>query len=190
MKNIKVLGIQFLVIVIIGSVLEILFDLPEWVSIILGALFFWSFFMIIQIKMGVKYSSDRVTRDGVAGARLCGIFITSMTMPFILGIYEHIVIDILFVIIGLIGILISGKNFWRFLFENNWEKIYWLVYWGCVLIFSGVYSLFAAYDIAPCTVLDLKYRIIALFLFGIIFLASIPLDSVLAKFASANYERY
>lgn len=189
-NNIKLLGVQFLTIIIVGSILELFLDLPEWTSIIIASIFFWTFYMIIQINMSVKNICEHVSKDGIAGARLFGIFITSIIVPFMLGIYEYIIIDIIYLAIGVIGIVVSRSFFWDFLFENNWKKMYWFVYFGCVLILSGVYSLFAAKDIAPCIVLPIKYRVIAFFVLGITFLASIPPSSVISKFATINYERY
>lgn len=188
-NNIKILGIQFFTIILIGCVIEFIFDLPDWVSFIIGAAFFWTVFMIMQIKAAIDYPCDDVSKDGISGARLTGIMITSWITPFVLGLYKHVIVDIFFVILGIVAIFVSRKYFFKFLLENNWKKMYWLVYGGCVSIINGIYSLFAVKDLAPCTVLSYKYRIIALFLFGGVFLISIPPNSPLAKFATKNYER-
>ena len=44
-KNIKLLGVQFLTIIIVGSILELLLDLPEWTSIIIASIFFFGHFI-------------------------------------------------------------------------------------------------------------------------------------------------
>ena len=44
-KNIKLLGVQFLTIIIVGSILELFLDVPEWTSIIIASIFFFGHFI-------------------------------------------------------------------------------------------------------------------------------------------------
>jgi len=83
----KIIGIQFLALIFGGMLLEILFDIPEWLSLVIVGLIFFCTYFAVQIRCSINKSSGEVSSDGIAGARLCGIFISSILLPFILGIY-------------------------------------------------------------------------------------------------------
>ena len=52
-KDIKVLGIQFLTFIVVGFILEILFDMPEWFAIVIaGALFLFGGIYSIAASTG------------------------------------------------------------------------------------------------------------------------------------------
>lgn len=83
----KIIGIQFLALIFGGMLLEILFDISEWLSLVIVGLIFFCTYFAVQIRCSINKSSGEVSSDGIAGARLCGIFISSILLPFILGIY-------------------------------------------------------------------------------------------------------
>ena len=189
-KNLKILGIQFLAIIVIGFILEVLFEMPEWFAVIISAAVFALIFLIIQIKGSMEYPLKDISSDGILGTRLVGTFFTSVMLPFVLGLYNYIVVDVAMIFMGIAGLIIGRKYISSFLFKNNWDKKYWFVYLGTILLAGGVYSIFASTGDAPCTVLSGKYKLVALVLFCIVMRGTIPPNTAMAKFVTNNYKHY
>ena len=82
----------------------------------------------------MKNEREKVSSDGIAGARLCGMFV------FILGIYVYQIANIIMVSSGIIILIIERKKIKDFFFKNCWENRFWMVYIGCIFIIGGVFS--------------------------------------------------
>ena len=105
-----------------GMLLEILFDIPEWLSLVIVGLIFFCTYFAVQIRCSINKSSGEVSSDGIAGARLCGIFISSILLPFILGIYIYQAINIIMILAGVLLLLICRKNISSFFLKINGKK--------------------------------------------------------------------
>lgn len=63
---------------------------------------FYLVFFIIQIKGAVSSMKDEVSSDGIAGARICRVFISAVLLAFILGIYVYQAANIAMTIAGVV----------------------------------------------------------------------------------------
>ena len=88
-KNLKVLFIQLCVLAIGCFIGEEVFGFAQmaWTCDSRSYVLFGIF--IIQIKGAMSNIKDEVSSDGIAGARICGVFISAILLAFILGIYVY-----------------------------------------------------------------------------------------------------
>ena len=63
---------------------------------------FFLVFFAIQIIGAQNNNENEVSSDGIAGARICGVFISAILLAFILGIYIYQIVNIVMVIVGII----------------------------------------------------------------------------------------
>ena len=161
-NNLKVLFIQLCVLAIGCFIGEAVFGLPKWLGLVIAGLMFYLVFFIIQIKGAMSNIKDEVSSDGIAGARICGVFISAILLAFILGIYVYQAANIAMTIAGVVLLILQRRKIKGFFFENRWENNFWLVYFGIAFIICGVFSVFACLDIAPCTELCGVYRAIGI----------------------------
>ena len=82
-KNLKILFIQLCVLAIGSFIGEAVFGLPKWLGLVIAGLMFYLVFFIIQIKGAMSNIKDEVSSDGIAGARICGVFISAILLAFI-----------------------------------------------------------------------------------------------------------
>ena len=169
---------------------EAVFGLPKWLGLVIAGLMFYLVFFIIQIKGAMSNIKDEVSSDGIAGARICGVFISAILLAFILGIYVYQAANIAMTIAGVVLLILQRRKIKGFFFENRWENNFWLVYFGIAFIICGVFSVFACLDIAPCTELCGVYRAIGIIVWILVILWTLPPDTWLARFATNNYKRY
>ena len=101
-NNLKVLFIQLCVLAIGCFIGEAVFGLPKWLGLVIAGLMFYLVFFIIQIKGAMSNIKDEVSSDGIAGARICGVFISSVLLAFILGIYVYQAANIAMTIAGVV----------------------------------------------------------------------------------------
>ncbi|HCF15431.1 MAG TPA: hypothetical protein DER19_04840 [Eubacterium sp.] len=88
-NNLKVLFIQLCVLAIGCFIGEAVFGLPKWLGLVIAGLMFYLVFFIIQIKGAMSNIKDEVSSDGIAGARICGVFISAMLLAFIIcGVFS------------------------------------------------------------------------------------------------------
>ena len=189
-KNLKILFIQLCVLAIGCFIGEAVFGLPKWLGLVIAGLMFYLVFFIIQIKGAMSNIKDEVSSDGIAGARICGVFISAILLAFILGIYVYQAANIAMTIAGVVLLILQRRKIKGFFFENRWENNFWLVYFGIAFIICGVFSVFACLDIAPCTELCGVYRAIGIIVWILVILWTLPPDTWLARFATNNYKRY
>ena len=189
-KNLKILMLQFAILIVGSGILDIMFDMPKWFELVVLGLLFYLVFFIIQIKGAMKNEREKVSSDGIAGARLCGILFSAVLFVFILGIYVYQIANIIMVSSGVIILIIERKKIKDFFFKNYWESRFWMVYIGCIFIIGGVFSVFAALDMAPCTELKGIYRIIGIIVFVCVILSTLPPNTLLAKFATYNFKNW
>ena len=142
-NNLKVLFIQLCVLAIGCFIGEAVFGLPKWLGLVIAGLMFYLVFFIIQIKGAMSNIKDEVSSDGIAGARICGVFISSVLLAFILGIYVYQAANIAMTIAGVVLLILQQRKIKGFFFENRWENNFWLVYFGIAFIICGVFSVFA-----------------------------------------------
>ena len=81
--------LQFAILIVESGILDIMFDMPKWFELVVLGLLFYLVFFIIQIKGAMKNEREKVSSDGIAGARLCGILFSAVLFVFILGIYVY-----------------------------------------------------------------------------------------------------
>ena len=63
--------------------------MPKWLGLVIAGLMFYLVFFIIQIKGAVSSMKDEVSSDGIAGARICGVFISAILLAFIIcGVFS------------------------------------------------------------------------------------------------------
>lgn len=63
--------------------------MPKWLGLVIAGLMFYLVFFIIQIKGAVSSMKDEVSIDGIAGARICGVFISAILLAFIIcGVFS------------------------------------------------------------------------------------------------------
>lgn len=182
--------IQLCVLAIGCFIGEAVFGLPKWLGLVIAGLMFYLVFFIIQIKGAMSNIKDEVSSDGIAGARICGVFISAILLAFILGIYVYQAANIAMTIAGVVLLILQRRKIKGFFFENRWENNFWLVYFGIAFIICGVFSVFACLDIAPCTELCGVYRAIGIIVWILVILWTLPPDTWLARFATNNYKRY
>lgn len=127
-RNLKILFIQFGVLAFGSLFCEYFFNIPKWLGFAISGLMFFLVFFIIQIKGTQNNKEKEVSSDGIAGARMCGIFISAILQAFILGIYIYQIVNIVMVIIGIILLTIERKKMGSFFFENRWENKFWYIY--------------------------------------------------------------
>ena len=138
-KNLKILFIQLCVLAIGCFIGEAVFGLPKWLGLVIAGLMFYLVFFIIQIKGAMSNIKDEVSSDGIAGARICGVFISAILLAFILGIYVYQAANIAMTIAGLVLLILQRRKIKGFFFENRWENNFWLVYFGIAFIICGVF---------------------------------------------------
>ncbi len=182
--------LQFAILIVGSGILDIMFDMPKWFELVVLGLLFYLVFFIIQIKGAMKNEREKVSSDGIAGARLCGILFSAVLFVFILGIYVYQIANIIMVSSGVIILIIERKKIKDFFFKNYWESRFWMVYIGCIFIIGGVFSVFAALDMAPCTELKGIYRIIGIIVFVCVILSTLPPNTLLAKFVTYNFKNW
>ena len=160
-NNLKVLFIQLCVLAIGCFIGEAVFGLPKWLGLVIAGLMFYLVFFIIQIKGAMSNIKDEVSSDGIAGARICGVFISAILLAFILGIYVYQAANIAMTIAGVVLLILQRRKIKRFFFENRWENNFWLVYFGIAFIICGVFSVFAClanyFSKASCYILFASY---------------------------------
>lgn len=188
-KNFKLMIGQLLFITIIAFFLDKTFELPQWINFVIPASCFIVLFLGIQITDSITKIDNTISSDGIAGARSVGIFVNAILLPWSLGWFKNIYVDVLMLLGALFCIVKGKKYFKRFFCENNWEKEYWFIYWGGVLMLGGIYSILSYYGIAPCGIVNIYGRVFIVLLFGVITKMSLPPNTWLAKFATKNYER-
>lgn len=189
-NNLKILLIQFWVLAFGCVICEVILNIPKWLSFVISGLMFFLVFFAIQIIGAQNDDENEVSSDGIAGARICGVFISAILLAFILGIYIYQIVNIVMVIVGIIMLTLERKKIGRFFFENRWENKFWYTYIGCVLVICGVFSIFACLDIAPCTELEGIFRIIGIIVWFLIIMFTLPPNTLLARFATNNFKRY
>ena len=189
-NNLKILFIQFGVLAFGSLICEYFFNIPKWLGFVISGLMFFLVFFIIQIKSAQNNKEKEVSSDGIAGARMCGIFISAILQAFILGIYIYQIVNIVMVIIGIILLTIERKKMGSFFFENRWENKFWYIYLGWNFIICGVFSIFACLDIAPCTEFEGTYRIVGIIVWFLIIMSTLPPNTLLARFATNNFKMY
>lgn len=189
-KNFRLLVVQLLFIGVIAFLLEKFWEFPQWINYIIPASCFIVFFLGIQIKEGINKIDNTISSDGIAGARLLGIFLNSILLPWCLGWFHNMYFNI-FMLIGSVYCTTKGKGYFKdFFCKNNWRKEYWYVFGECILMISGIYSVLSYYGLAPCGVVNVYIRALLALLFLVVSRISLPPNTWLAKFATKNYERY
>ena len=131
-KNLKILFIQLCVLAIGCFIGE---------AVVIAGLMFYLVFFIIQIKGAMSNIKDEVSSDGIAGARICGVFISAILLAFILGIYVYQAANIAMTIAGVVLLILQRRKIKGFFFENRWENNFWLVYFGIAFIKNRDYFL-------------------------------------------------
>ena len=66
-KNLKILMLQFAILIVGSGILDIMFDMPKWFELVVLGLLFYLVFFIIQIKGAMKNEREKVSSDGIAG---------------------------------------------------------------------------------------------------------------------------
>ena len=189
-NNLKILFIQFWVLSIGSLICGVLFDIPKWLGLVISGIMFYSVFFVFQIKGAQKRNEYKVSSDGIAGARMLGIFVSAILLAFILGVYIYQIVNIVMFTIGIILLILERKQIGSFFFENCWENKFWGVYMGWILIICGLFSIFACLDIAPCTELEGVYRIVGIILWFLVIMITLPPNTVLARFVTNNFKMY
>ncbi len=187
-RYLNVLFIQGIVICVVAGILEMFFAVPNVVSVVIASFCFVILAMKIQIGISLYKADGSISSDGIAGARLFGIILISIILPWVLGVFQIIVVDICMLILAIICMYKGRKKILSFFSENRWEMQYWFVLLGGVLGISGIYSILSCYDIAPCGTLNGVWRVIGVLGIMGIMKISLPTNSPMAKFATSNYE--
>ena len=78
--------LQFAILIVESGILDIMFDMPKWFELVVLGLLFYLVFFIIQIKGAMKNEREKVSSDGIAGARLCGILFSAVLFVFIVNV--------------------------------------------------------------------------------------------------------
>lgn len=140
-KNLKILFIQLCVLAIGCFIGEAVFGLPKWLGLVIAGLMFYLVFFIIQIKGAMSNIKDEVSSDGIAGARICGVFISAILLAFILGIYVYQAANIAMTIAGVVLLILQRRKIKGFFFENRWENNFgW-----CILVLHLLFVVFFLY---------------------------------------------
>ena len=94
-KNLKILFIQLCVLAIGCFIGEAVFGLPKWLGLVIAGLMFYLVFFIIQIKGAMSNIKDEVSSDGIAGARICGVFISAILLATVYkgNIIKNLIMD-------------------------------------------------------------------------------------------------
>ena len=187
-RNAKVFCVQLLLICVGVMILQELFQLPMWVNVIIPATGFMMIYLLLQIYETSTSDTKKISRDGITGSRLAGIFVNSILFPWGLGLFHNLYVDILLLVIAILCLIKGKRKFVAFFFENNWQKGYWYIYFGSMLLLSSIYSFFSYFDIAPCGVCNVYVR--AVITLGMVFIARItlPSNTAFALFVTKNYE--
>ena len=109
----------------------------QWLSLVIVGLIFFCTYFAVQIRCSINKSSGEVSSDGIAGARLCGIFISSILLPFILGIYIYQAINIIMILAGVLLLLICRKNISSFFLKINGKKFSGWYIWDVCFYYVG-----------------------------------------------------
>ena len=129
-KNLKILFIQLCVLAIGCFIGEAVFGLPKWLGLVIAGLMFYLVFFIIQIKGAMSNIKDEVSSDGIAGARICGVFISAILLAFILGIYVYQAANIAMTIAGVVLLILQRRK---------------IIFGWCILVLHLLFVVFFLY---------------------------------------------
>ena len=62
-KNLKILMLQFAILIVGSGILDIMFDMPKWFELVVLGLLFYLVFFIIQIKGAMKNEREKVSSE-------------------------------------------------------------------------------------------------------------------------------
>lgn len=136
----------------------------------------------------MKRKSREISKDGIAGSRMAGIFVNAILLPWGLGVFKKMCCNILLGVIAVILIWKGKKEVGNFFEKNDWEKEYWYVYLGLLFCMSDIYSVLSYYDISPCGVCSIYIRAGIMSLIFVISRMTIPPNTKFALFVTKNYE--
>ncbi|OYP43803.1 hypothetical protein CG709_04275, partial [Lachnotalea glycerini] len=160
--------------------------IEEWVSYVVSAGIFMLFWMSIQIKTGIRNMSECVDINGTLSSRFLSIFVDAIFLTFMIGVYNILIIDIIFIACSIAVLSYNKMHILEFFTENTWKVEYMYIFIGTLFLGIGLLSiLFKCNDFG---ILGLKGKIfcgIVVILFTHI---SLPPNSPLAKFATSNYK--
>lgn len=84
-KYFTIFIIQISIIVIIGFMLKIILKISDVEAFLIPASCFMIIFLGVQVIQSKKFFSNAVSKDGIIGARLAGIIVTSWLLPLCIG---------------------------------------------------------------------------------------------------------
>lgn len=140
-NNLKVLFIQLCVLAIGCFIGEAVFGLPKWLGLVIAGLMFYLVFFIIQIKGAMSNIKDEVSSDGIAGARICGVFISAILLAFILGIYVYQAANIAMTIAGVVLLILQRRKIKVFSLRIAGK----IIFGWCILVLHLLFVVFFLY---------------------------------------------
>lgn len=185
----KTLIVQIFIIAMISTVLGIFFSDLILVNILLPASGFMVVFLSMQIKENLREECKEISSDGIFGARMSGIIINAILLPWALGVFDKLICNILLGIAAIICLVRGWKETLNFFEKNEWEKEYWYVYLGVLFALSNIYSILSYFDIAPCGICSLPIRGGIMCLIFLISKLTLPPNTKFALFVTKNYEK-
>lgn len=185
-KYIKILIVQISIILILTFFLRNILKMEEWISYVLSAGIFMLFWMSIQIKTGIKNMSECVDSSGTFGSRFVCILVDAIFMTLMMGVYNILIIDIIFIACSIVVLLYKKMYILEFFSENTWKVEYVYTFIGILFLSIGFLSILFKYN--DFGVLGIKGKIVCGIVVILFTHITLPPNSPIAKFATSNYK--
>lgn len=150
------------------------------------------FYMIYYINFFLKVKNEKVkvNKVGVLGGRMFGIFFNMFLLEYILELYQHRNICLIFMIIAIGILLFEHKFIIRFFVENRWEKSFFWIYVAFNILLSSTDGIIGSINKDFLLVyvghVSITAKIILLVAFIVIYVLSEIPDSIIMRIATKN----
>lgn len=135
----------------------------------------------------MKKNSNAVSKEGVIGARLAGIIVTSWLLPLCIGYALINPVAIVLFVISMLCLLFGRKHIKKFFIAFRLKPQFCLVYMGFVCAGSAAEIVLFNIEEKVTESISFLYRIIVCIGLIVWNIITIPYNSPIAKFATVNY---
>lgn len=186
-KYFVILIIQIFFIVIIGYLLKKILKINDVESFLIPASCFMIIFLGVQIMQSKKFFSNAVSKEGIIGARLAGVIVTGWLLPLCIGYAFINPVAVILFGISMICLLLGRKYIKIFFVASKWKFPFYLVYMGLVCGGSAVEIVLFNLEGKVTESVPFLYRMLVCMGLIVWNILTIPYNSPIAKFATANY---
>ena len=156
------------------------------------AIFFVLYYLMKFIGfMKFNKINIKVTETGVFSGRAFGIFFNMFVLQYILELYEHVLLCVIFSICSIIILCLVRKDIKSFFTNNDWKFSYYEIYIALNLLLSSIGSIIGYYKdilIVHVDCVGTVAKIILMLIYVILTIISVIPNSFIMRVATVNDE--